>query len=272
MPTIRICSVNGEWMNDWFSSDGDPVTWRPNFDRDDKSNDTATTAKRLAAMITAIKPHIVAIEEGPSRFSELALFVADYLADAYSVLLGDTGGAQKLGLLYRPEAVDSAQLAQHAEIQTLIDDWLVDVDGNGQLDTYGFTRTPLVVNLVLGGHPLQVIVCHTKSNFINQGREMWEDDARRQAFIATALTNRRRISAEGMRIRRYLDERLSAGSSAAIIVLGDLNDGPGFDLLRGVLPHAQRHRHPARLGLRARMDAHPRSARCCRRRALHRRL
>ena len=97
------------------------------------------------------------------------------------------------------------------------------------LDTYEFTRTPLVVNLVLGGHPLQVIVCHTKSNFINQGREMWENPARRQAFIATALTNRRRISAEGMRIRRYLDERLSADPAMAIVVLGDLNDGPGFD-------------------------------------------
>ena len=85
---------------------------------------------------------------------------------------------------------------------------------------------------MLGGHPLQVIVAHTKSNFINQGRAQWEDPARRQAFIAAALTNRRRISAEGMRIRRYLDARLTADPAAAIIVLGDLNDGPAWTTSR----------------------------------------
>jgi endonuclease/exonuclease/phosphatase family metal-dependent hydrolase len=44
-----------------------------------------------------------------------------------------------------------------------------------------------------------------------------------------ALVNRRRISAEGMRIRRYLDRRLNDDPDTAIIVLGDLNDGPGLD-------------------------------------------
>ena len=89
--------------------------------------------------------------------------------------------------------------------------------------------TPLVVDLVLGTHPLQVIVVHMKSNFINRGRELWEDPARRQAFVVEALVNRRRISAEGMRLRRYLDARLSEDPAAAIVVLGDLNDGPGLD-------------------------------------------
>lgn len=66
MPTVRICSVNGEWMNDWFTADAEPVAFRPTCDRDGgKPNDTTQTATRLAAMITAIKPHVVAIEEGP---------------------------------------------------------------------------------------------------------------------------------------------------------------------------------------------------------------
>ena len=117
----------------------------------------------------------------------------------------------------------------HADIAELIDEWDVDTDGDAVLDRYAFTRTPLVVNLVVGGGPLQMIVAHTKSNFINQGRTLWEDEATRQNYIVAALTNRRRISAEGMRLRRYLDDRLAADRSAAIIVLGDLNDGPGLD-------------------------------------------
>jgi hypothetical protein len=85
------------------------------------------------------------------------------------------------------------------------------------------------VNLAIGGHPLQVIVMHTKSNFINGGRQLWEDPATRQNYIVAALTNRRRISSEGMRVRAYLDARLAADVATPILVLGDLNDGPGLD-------------------------------------------
>jgi len=230
MARLRICSVNGEWMNDWFTPDAVPdVDWRAEFTRDGQVNDTQKTAGRLAAMIRAIDPDVLALEEGPSRPAELALFVKDHLGDDYEFFLGDTGAQQKLALLYKPGAVDSAQLAPHAQIVDLIEEWEADVNGDAVLDLYGFTRTPLVVNLVIGGHALQIIVAHTKSNFINRGRGLWEDPATRQSYIVAALVNRRRISAEGMRIRRYLDGRLAADPRDAIIVLGDLNDGPGLD-------------------------------------------
>jgi endonuclease/exonuclease/phosphatase family metal-dependent hydrolase len=230
MARVRISSVNGEWMNDWFTPDAVPdVDWRPQFTRDGQVNDTEATASRLAAMIRAIDPDVLALEEGPSRAAELALFVRDHLADDYEFFLGDTGAQQKLGLLYKPSSVDSAQLAPHAQIADLIDEWDADVNGDAVLDLYGFTRTPLVVDLVIGGQPLQMIVAHTKSNFINRGRSLWEDPATRQSYIVAALVNRRRISAEGMRIRRYLDRRLAQAADDAIVVLGDLNDGPGLD-------------------------------------------
>jgi endonuclease/exonuclease/phosphatase family metal-dependent hydrolase len=227
--SVRICSVNGEWMNDWFTADAEAAAFRPQFERDGETNNTAETAGRLARMITAVDPDVLAIEEAPSRPAELALFVHDHLADAYEHVLGDSGGAQKLALLYKPSAVESAALAPHAEIADLIDPWEADVDGDAVLDQYAFTRTPLVVDLSIGGHALQVLVAHTKSNFINQGRQLWENPATRQNYVVAALKNRRRISSEGMRIRRYLDRRLGEDADAAIIVLGDLNDGPGMD-------------------------------------------
>jgi hypothetical protein len=198
VPTIRICSVNVEWMNDWFAPDSEPAAFRPQFRRDGQINDTARTARRLADMIAAIDPQIVAIQEGPSREAELALFVREYLGDAYRFFLGDSGGQQKLGLLYQPSAVGSARLAAPPE---LTEPWIADVDGDAVLDRYNFTRTPLVVDFA----DLQLIVAHLKSSFINNGRALWEDPARRQEFVVEALKNRRRISAEGMRIRRYLD-------------------------------------------------------------------
>jgi endonuclease/exonuclease/phosphatase family metal-dependent hydrolase len=229
MTQIRICSLNAEWMNDWFTSDSEVAAFKPTFTRDEVENDTAETAGRLAAMINAIDPDVLAIQEGPSRNAELGLFVHDYLSGAYEHFLGDTGAAQKLGLLYKPDAVDSASLAPHADIEDLIDPWDADVDGNAQIDEYSFTRTPLVVDITIDGSPVRVIVAHTKSNFINHGRELWENEPTRQSFVVSALLNRRRISTEGMRIRTYLDEVLTADPDAAIVVLGDLNDGPGLD-------------------------------------------
>jgi endonuclease/exonuclease/phosphatase family metal-dependent hydrolase len=229
MASLRICSINAEWMNDWFTPDSQPAAFRPQFTRDGEVNDTAETAGRLAAMIQEIQPDVVAIQEAPSRSAELGLFVQDFLADAFDYLLGDSGGAQKLGLLYNPATVESAGLAPHSEVQDLIDPWDADVDGDAIIDEYAFTRTPLAVNVTAGGVAFQVIGAHTKSNFINQGRELWEDPSTRQNYVVGALKNRRRISSEGMRIRRYLDRRLDDDPDAAIIVLGDLNDGPGMD-------------------------------------------
>jgi endonuclease/exonuclease/phosphatase family metal-dependent hydrolase len=221
---MRICSVNAEWMNDWFTPDDEPVAFRAQFRRDGVANDTAVTAGRLAAMLQAIDADVIAIQEGPSRAAELALFVDTYLDGAYQFFHGDTGGQQKLALLYRNVA--SATLIAPDD---LVSEWEADVDGDAILDSYRFTRTPLVVDLVVGDQPLQLVVAHTKSNFINMGRELWDNPATRQAFIVEALTNRRRISAEGMRMRRYLDRRLAADPAVRIIVLGDLNDGPGLD-------------------------------------------
>jgi endonuclease/exonuclease/phosphatase family metal-dependent hydrolase len=236
MPDIRVCSFNVEWMNDWFVSGSGPAAFKPTFhDRDSSHvNDTNVTATRTAAVIRAIDPDIIGIQEAPSRQEELELFVAKYLADnngqpLYKAILGDSGAAQKLGVLYKPGSVTSATLTPHADITNLIDPWMSDVDGNAVPEEYHFTRTPLVVNVTFGQRQLQLIVGHTKSNFINNGRQMWNDPQQHQNYIVTALKDRRRISSEAMRIRTYIDSVLSKTPGANLIVMGDMNDGPGLD-------------------------------------------
>jgi endonuclease/exonuclease/phosphatase family metal-dependent hydrolase len=233
MPTIRVASLNGEWMNNWFTSDALPADFVPTFDLDtDLGNDTDVTATRLANLIRAVDPDILGLEEAPSRREELALFVDRYLSDGgirrYELLMGDTGGAQKLALLYKPTVVE-AGLVPATELTNLIQPWDADVDGDGVIDSYEFTRTPLVTTADVDGRTLRVIVAHTKSNFINHGEKMWNDPSFHQAFIMAALKNRRRISTEAMRIRTYLDEELVRDPNVRIIVMGDLNDGPGRD-------------------------------------------
>jgi endonuclease/exonuclease/phosphatase family metal-dependent hydrolase len=232
---VRIASANLEWMNYWFTNDSDAVGWKLTFTQDGQTNDTAETAQRAADMIRAIDPDILGVEEGPSREGELALFIQDYLVDGggqplYRFFLSDSGGAQRVALLYKPGSVTSATLAPHPSISNLIDAWEADVDGDMLLEPdYQFTRNPLVVDLEIGSRSLQVIVAHTKSSFVNNGAAMWSNLATRQNYVVAALKARRRNGTEGMRIREYLDSKLATSANADIVVLGDLNDGPGLD-------------------------------------------
>jgi hypothetical protein len=234
MPTLRIASVNGEWMNNWFTSDAVPADFLPSFrlTGESESNSSQKTASKLAALIKAINPDVLALEEAPSRKVELDLFIETYLTAGdtpiYASILGDSGGAQKLAVLYKPQLV-TAGLAPAGSISTLLSTWEADTDGDMLLEEYQFTRTPLVVNCSVAAHSFQVLVMHTKSSFVNAGQAMWNDPTRRQDYVNAALKARRRNATEGMRTRRYLNETLAQNAQARLIVLGDLNDGPGMD-------------------------------------------
>jgi endonuclease/exonuclease/phosphatase family metal-dependent hydrolase len=231
MTEITIASVNGEWMNNWFTGDDEAAEFGQTFFIDGERGDTAEAAGRLAALITSLDADIIALMEAPSRAGELELFVDKYLSDAgYRFILGDSGGAQKLALLFRPN-VAPFELApgDDAHIAELVTPWDADVDGDAVLGQYRFTRTPLVARASVGGIALELIVTHLKSNFINQGKERWQNPDSRLDFIKDSLKNRRRIATEAMHLRAYLDSRLAEQPDAAIVVLGDLNDGPGQD-------------------------------------------
>ena len=123
--------------------------------------------------------------------------------------------------------------------QGLADLWDADVNGDMLLEGYDFTRLPLVVDVdPIDSAPIRMVVLHTKSKFVRFGESKWNDPSRRQEFVVQALEARRRISAEGFRLRTYLDDLVAADPAARIIVTGDWNDGPGRDLIeRSYLTH-----------------------------------
>lgn len=97
--------------------------------------------------------------------------------------------------------IDVAMVAARAPVAT---NWVSTVPGQ---------RDVLACDFVFGGRPLTVLVNHWKSQL---GKKEESDAVRRiEAHV----------------VRTFLDGRLKANPSAALLVAGDFNDGPGSTVL-----------------------------------------
>lgn len=238
---MRIMNWNIEWMNKWFSGNANPV-WGSHSLSEANAKEAA---QRVANVIKAVDPDLICLQEGPSAQEEMALFIAEFLSDAngdptYEGLIGKDGGAQKLyGLRKVGGLVTHMDYATDPDTVELGEAWDADVDGDNMLAAYDFTREPLVLEVDGNGiQPFTIINLHTKSKYVHGGQAAFNDPARKQDFIASAINARRRISAEGYRLRRYLDKKLQDDNAARIVVTGDFNDGPGHDFFeRSYLTH-----------------------------------
>lgn len=231
---MKVANWNIEWMNRWFTSDGEMAAWKKSSQISGVT-DINDLARRVASVINEMEPDVLMIQEGPSRYSELKLFVDDHLNSAYTIVGPSGKGAQKLYALIRNNgAVQQFERAYATGKVDLEEPWAVDIDGNivdGSflLEEYEFTRDPLMVDISDGQRDVRMINLHLKSKYIHNAEDLWNNSATRPAFIVDAVKVRRRISAEAMRIREYLNELLAENEDRAIIVCGDLNDGPGTD-------------------------------------------
>lgn len=231
---MKIASWNIEWMNRWFTSDSGAPAWR-NSSQVRGVTDLQDLARRVASVITAMDPDVLCIQEGPSRASELKLFIDDHLGGNYDIV-GPSGTEQQrlYALIKKGGAVQSFERAFANGEVDLEEPWSVDIDGcalHGEfkLESYGFTRDPLLVDVSDGRTNIRLMNLHLKSKFVQNARQLWRNPATRPSFIVDAVLVRRRISAEATRIREYLNELLEENEGRAIVICGDFNDGPGSD-------------------------------------------
>jgi hypothetical protein len=239
---MRVANWNIEWMNNWFVG-GDDVEFRESYAPRGKPGDAIadvdSLCRRVASVILSLDPDALCVQEGPSDIREMELFISTYLQDdggstlyrAFGGHVPGGGGAQKNyilvkngGALSNPVELDDARL------EDLIGEWQADVEGIAQLQPYSFTRRPIVLDCEYLSQTFRLIALHLKSKYIHDGESLWTNPQTQPEFIQEALIHRRRISAEAMRVRNYIDVLLFADPQMPIIVAGDLNDGPGVDL------------------------------------------
>lgn len=232
MAKLKIANWNIEWMNRWFTGDNDGAPqFKPSAEIQGVS-DIDALAKRVANVINGLDADILTIQEGPSRKREMALFVGKYLNDGYKIHGPAGKGQQKLFALEKKDSnVVSGVVRVEEELEFDFDDvWEVDIDADLAIDEYRFTRPPLVLKVTTSTNmTFRLLNIHTKSKYVHRGRRLWENPATKQEFIVQALKARRRISAEAMRIREYLNSVFAEEPEARIVVAGDFNDGPGLD-------------------------------------------
>ena len=105
---------------------------------------------------------------------------------------------------------------------------------------HNYFRHPQTLRFQFGGMKHEVIGAHLKSKFTGssprkrregESFDEYARDERVQKFLAGAHAARVKLSSEASNIRAYIDQRFSQETDPSIFVVGDLNDGPGKELM-----------------------------------------
>lgn len=229
---FRYVDWNIQWMDHFFTDSG-------TFHSSTGSiKDVHALCLSIAGLLSELNADVVAVQEGPRSIDRMQLFVQKYLADEFAVIGGVEEGksvSQQLYFLVRKNGQLKNAKIHHEIDRFLKQQWIFDVNGDFNLQSYAFTRRPLVIqgNVELNGKTETLILCtvHSKSKSINAGKRLWEskDPTQVQEFIQKAVRNRRRIAGESLRLRKALDELFHSDAAPLLIVSGDFNDGPGMD-------------------------------------------
>ena len=96
MTKIKIANWNIEWMNRWFTDDKDepPAIKTQIVVKNCEKFAVDQLAQRVAKVISSLEADILTLQEGPSRKSEMALFIKNYLQNGFDIV-GPAGKRQQ---------------------------------------------------------------------------------------------------------------------------------------------------------------------------------
>lgn len=232
---MRIATYNIEWFSALFDKDNNLLLENSWSRRHNVKKQAQATA--IAHVLKTLDADLVLIVEAPnsggsqSCVKALEGFAKHFgLRQSKAIIGFENTTDQELAVLYDPAKVT----LQHDPQGVLSDGnqqqfaprfdgkFLYDVNVDGKADIHTFSKPPieLAVTDKTSGKTFRLIGVHTKSK-APHGAE-----TPAQARIIS-IENRRKQLAQCIWIRQRVDNHIEA--SDPIIVLGDLNDGPGID-------------------------------------------
>lgn len=204
---VTLCSYNIRWMNSMFSGG----TIKPSYH---------ARAQNIAQVISSINPHIMGICEAANDPAEHRSFIDNYLpTSGYKVAAGASRGAQNLVFYYKPP-VSLISIDNH---RAEYDPWKDDVDRDGLDEAFHWERKPLEATFKVGdAGSLRAILVHSKSKGIFDVVDLHN-------FENISLGNRKKLIGQANHLRQRINELLDEPAAPPLIVMGDMNDGPGID-------------------------------------------
>ncbi len=224
---MRIATYNIEWFNALFDDDDqlradDGWSARYNITR-------AAQAEAVAKVLIALNADALMIVEAPdANLRRDAVRALEGFAAAFGLrqsraaigYVNDT--QQEIVLLYDPSRIEATHDPRQSATAPRFDGkFHIDLDIDANRDVVQFSKPPLELAVTTaGGRRLRLIGTHLKSKAPHGARG-------RDAVMRMAIANRRKQLAQAIWLRGRIDDHLADGDS--LIVLGDLNDGPGLD-------------------------------------------
>ena len=222
MAKLRIMSLNGQDMIDLIPKNlaipGEDTFkfWR---------------SKLLAAMIAGVDPDIVGLVEAPPEKEQTRAFVDAYLEAKYDVHQAEKRGT--LGLAFLVRKALNIKVSIRSKEQSLKDFKLdeYDSDNDGIKENYSWwNRVPFEAEFSGGGIKAKTffILIHSKSKGAFIPGDLF-------AYERLSKANRMKLRAQASAIRKRLDQLVNEEAKGRVVVLGDMNDGPEFDIHAALL-------------------------------------
>ena len=218
---LKIMSLNGEDMIDLVPKD---------LQMPGKDALQYWRARLLASTIKAVDPDILGLVEAPPDQIRTEKYVVNYLDGVYKVFQGEKRGSFGLAFLVRNNLEIDAIV--RSKKQSLKDYSLggFDADGDGIKEEYSWwNRVPLEAEFY--GSDLEkttFILIHAKSKGAFIPGDLF-------AYERLSRANRMKLRAQANAVRKRLDQLIDEHGKGRVVVTGDMNDGPEFDVYAAML-------------------------------------
>lgn len=230
---MRFATYNVEWFTNLFDNQNRLQSNDAWSGRHDVTK--ADQAAALGVVFRAMDADAIMIIEAPDANGKrrtvpaLESFATHFGLRTRSAVMGFMNDTQQeIALLYDPQVLSARHMprAGTQDVPRFDGVFEIDLDIDATRDKVSFSKPPLELDITTrNGTVLNVIGAHLKSKAPH--------GARNEAHaMKLAIANRRKQLAQAIWLRARIDQHLSQKNS--LIVMGDLNDGPGLDEFEGL--------------------------------------